>query len=76
MILLVNVLSDRFNEIDELFTFFLRQVTELYDGVIGIARAALVLTAVPHDSLQYVAGPAVVQTIIGTSETATQTASP
>ena len=54
---------DGFNEIDELVALFLRQVTELYDGIVGIARATLVLTTVPHDGLHDVAGTTVVQTL-------------
>ena len=69
-------LSDGFNEEDDHVALFLRQLSEVQDGGVGIARSTLVLAAVPHDGLHDIAGTTVVKTLYATAALGSQSASP
>ena len=68
--------SDGFDEEDDHVTLFLRQISEVQDRSVGIARSALIFAAMPHNGLHDIAGTTVVQTLYAAAALGGQSASP
>ena len=68
--------SNGFNEEDDLVAFFLAEVAETENRVVGIACAAFPSASVPHDCLDDIASTAVVKSFNTSSALSCEASSP